>query len=96
MPQRKIEEILCEMVRRAQVMPDGKGIFIGSPRYIMEGPDSVSSGPLYHKLRQRGLTSEGTGRKARWLIPATVMAEFKRCRPNTPNTINAHQQRTQT
>ena len=84
MPQRRVEDILCEMVRRADPMPDGSGVFVGSPRYLMEGPESVSSGPLYHKLRDRGLSNVGRGRTARWIIPPEVMTEFQKCRENPP------------
>ena len=77
MAQLRVQDVLREMVSRAEPRPDGSGVFTGSPRYIMERPGSVSSGPLYRALRDWGVIREGRGRTARWIIPPDVMQTFR-------------------
>lgn len=67
-----LEEVIVHMVRKAKVQEDGTGLFIGSPRPIMETFD-VSSGPLYDALYELGFRREGRGRTAKWTIPGQIM-----------------------
>jgi len=67
-----LEQVIRYMTFYAEVQEDGSGVFVGSPRPLMEQL-GVSSGPLYNALYEMGFRREGRGQKAKWSIPKQIM-----------------------
>lgn len=72
---RNLDWVVRQIVRHAQRLPDGSGLFLGPPRRYMEIPgQSTSSGPKYRDLRDHyGLISLQRGR---WVVPPQIMSLF--------------------
>lgn len=74
MPQQRPGDVIRSMALRATLQPDGTGVFMGSPRNLMEYPgESVSNGSLYHALYAAGIMRIGRHQQATWIIPAVLM-----------------------
>lgn len=69
-----LDRIVRAMARSATLLPDGWGLFRGSPRPLMEVPGvSVSSGWAYRALREKyGIVRRRPGE---WLIPPRYMTD---------------------
>jgi len=67
-----IETVERRMAESAEILPDKSGLYHGSPRPIMEDI-GVSSGPAYHKLKERGIVPIRSGKNGLWVIPPDIM-----------------------
>ncbi len=69
-----LREVLDQVIRY-MVANQVNGIFIGTPRTRAEEV-AVSSGPMYHALRDMGMIRQGRGRTARWTIPQDIIDRY--------------------